>query len=516
MMMFILLKKTSSAKTKCANTLMNWKRSDTKMRGIRLFFIFTILSGTALSQRLTDVVHLSTAYQTSSARTLGLSGAQSALGADPGVIGYNPAGLGVFRRSEIGITSALHLSGVQTDYLNTTSQTNGSSTVVDNFGLIFSTTDDRVEKGFKSYTLGFTYNRAATFTKSIQYGGLNLSDSYTTYLAEYTTDAVAADPSFLDINKTINPIVNLSQLAWKSELIDVEDTTFVGLAEDGGMYQRIALSDEGFLNYWDIALGVNFSDRWYLGGGLRIGNYQLRSKNEIAEVDSFENVDFLRRFRYYNEYDVIGTGVGYSLGAIRRIGERSRISLAFHAPVNYISSAVHNYGVEDVLIVRDTLTVPLEKQHSAEMQEASFTIRAPMRITAGAYVQWQKNGFVTSDVEYQFKPGTSDDNLRSEIKSGIKQQFIWRTGAEYRKDFLRFRMGAAVRSNIISGEKQKFILSQSIGAGVRSGLFFADIYVSRMIKKDDFEFYTLNKGNQPTANIRYGLYQIGFSVGSKF
>lgn len=486
------------------------------MRSIKLFFIFLTISGTALAQRLTDVVNLSTAYQTGSARTLGLSGVQSAVGADGGVMGYNPAGLGLFRRSEIGITSALHLSGLQTDYLNSTSKANGSNTAVDNFSLVFSTTDDRVEKGVKSYTLGLSYNRANTFTKSIQYGGLNLSDSYTTYLAEYTTDAVAADPSFLNINKAINPIRNLSQLAWKSELIDFDDTTFVGLAEDGGLYQRITLTDEGFLNYWDIALGVNFSDRWYVGGGLRIGNYQLASKNEISEVDSFENVDFLSRFRYYDEYDVIGTGVGYSLGAIRRIGERSRISLAFHAPVNYISRAVRNYGIEDMLIIRDTLTVSLEKQHAAEMQETSFTIRAPMRITAGAYIQWQKNGFITGDVEYHFKPGTSDDKLRSEIKRGIKQQFIWRTGAEYRKDFLRFRMGITARTNIVPDQRQQLMLSQSMGAGVRSGLFFADVYLNRTIKKDNFAFYTLNKGNQPTANIRYALYQIGFSVGSKF
>ena len=64
----------------------------------------------AFSQTEIDIVRYSQITNTGSARSAAIGGAFGALGGDLTNLGNNPAGIGVFRKSEISITPSLNIA----------------------------------------------------------------------------------------------------------------------------------------------------------------------------------------------------------------------------------------------------------------------------------------------------------------------------------------------------------------------------------------------------------------------
>ena len=60
--------------------------------------------GTASAQNLYDAERLSSNDLNGTARFVGMGGAMGALGGDISTIGTNPAGIGIFRSSDVSVT----------------------------------------------------------------------------------------------------------------------------------------------------------------------------------------------------------------------------------------------------------------------------------------------------------------------------------------------------------------------------------------------------------------------------
>src|SRR5690606_20335264 len=80
----------------------------------------------------------------------------------------------------------------------------------------------------------------------------------------------------------------------------------------------------------------------------------------------------------------------------------------------------------------------------------TFTLRSPMEVGAGGTFFFNKNGFITADVDYldyssmnlsskDFSMEANNDDIKSTATSTIN----FRGGAEYRFDMFRVRAGAA-------------------------------------------------------------------------
>jgi len=89
-----------------------------------LFSLILIsLSLTAIAQTDIDALNYSRWTSGATARSLAVGGAFGALGGDISTMNTNPAGLGVFRASEIALTPAFNLANVSADFNGNTVDT---------------------------------------------------------------------------------------------------------------------------------------------------------------------------------------------------------------------------------------------------------------------------------------------------------------------------------------------------------------------------------------------------------
>jgi hypothetical protein len=98
------------------------------------------------------------------ARSMAMGGAFGALGGDLSVISNNPAGLGVYRSSEVSGTLDLSSINTSTNWSGTSLNKNKMRFTPNNFAfsLYFPTSSD----GIRNWSFGFSYNRLKNFKRS--------------------------------------------------------------------------------------------------------------------------------------------------------------------------------------------------------------------------------------------------------------------------------------------------------------------------------------------------------------
>src|SRR5262249_31487223 len=136
-----------------------------------------------------------------SARILGMGGAQISLGGDFSSAYSNPAGLGMYNRSEFSFTPGYSQTKNNGSYFagsslisdgNTDTRTSLS---IPGFGLVFS--KPKNDEGFVQGAFGITVTRLNDFNSNIHYNGVNSSSSLIDF---FINDAYGGDPSQFDEN----------------------------------------------------------------------------------------------------------------------------------------------------------------------------------------------------------------------------------------------------------------------------------------------------------------------------
>ena len=140
---------------------------------MKQYFLLLLMSGIAaggFSQTVSDLLRYSYLRQGGTARSMGAGGAFGALGAEFGAISQNPAGLAMFRTSELVITPALKFSNTETQLSNGSPYTDDKSAFgFDNFGMVFNTTPHNSE--WKTFNVAIGLNRQNNYHQSIFYEG---------------------------------------------------------------------------------------------------------------------------------------------------------------------------------------------------------------------------------------------------------------------------------------------------------------------------------------------------------
>ena len=120
-----------------------------------------------------------------SARVRGMGGVQNALGGDISSAYYNPAGLGMYNRSEFSITPGFVSSNTSASYLNNASSASTSNFIIPNIGIAFHT--DKGSKGLLGGTFAINFNRINDFNNSFNYHGTNKDNSIIDYFISLPT-----------------------------------------------------------------------------------------------------------------------------------------------------------------------------------------------------------------------------------------------------------------------------------------------------------------------------------------
>jgi hypothetical protein len=473
-----------------------------------------------------------------SARYLGISGAQTALGGDIGSLAGNPAGLGFYRRSEFSISPSLGFASANAVYSTDASavRDNKGNFNFQNIGVVFSRAKDGITPGaWRGGSWGIALTKTNNFNNRYSYSGTNSENSIVDYFYNQTSGF-----SPQDLGTGSLPVD--AELAFNTYLLDTIDNQFVDrpipyFYENGTPrpeYQRPTsirqsgtVETRGAQSQIDIAYGGNFADRLYLGAALGINTIRYNESRTFME-ESLDAASSLNSIALTDELSTTGTGINLRAGAIFRATDWIRIGGSIQTPTYYainesystsLTANYNNFSYSDSI----TLT---NQTVSSDPGAYAYRLATPFKATAGVALFAGKFGFWSTDVEYvsynNAKISSDENNMSADnrtISNLYRPTLNIRSGAEFRTGIFRLRAGGGYygdpyRSGVDNINREIIFISG--GAGIRLPDYYFDLAVVNSKTRSGFAPYTLDNGANPSASIRNGFTNITFTFGAFF
>jgi hypothetical protein len=493
----------------------------------KIAILASVLCLNVSAQNQEDIFRYSNQSITGSARTLGLSGAWGAAGADLSAASFNPAGLGLYRRNEMMGSMAITSTISKTDYNGNLMSDSRTMFNIPNLGMVFSFVDQNMGKpkrdGIVGGSFAFGMNRLNDFQTSTIYSGKGKNTTVGDYLARSANGSDSAGFWNSDLDNT------LSALAWRVRLIDNDSAKnkYASILEMQGdtnytMNQFQQINTKGRMNEWYAGGGLNVSNFLYLGATLVIQHARFESNNSYQEkvlTSSLSNNVYVGS-TINQSLTSSGTGVGGKFGLILRPIDLIRVGVSYHTPVRlnmtdyYQNSISMNYNG----------TVYNQPSEGRE-DYYEYQIITPQRLTASGSIIVGKLLIINADYEMvdytrgrlQAKDGQTDfatANSTNKQVYGIGQNY--KAGIEVCGKYTRIRAGYALLG---SPFKEEYVskengLKQLISAGfgwVYDNAYFFDFAVSSRIGKD---YITPYEGN-PTSAIN-STNKLNFVLGAGY
>ncbi|MEZ4790485.1 MAG: hypothetical protein R2811_10750 [Flavobacteriales bacterium] len=415
------------------------------------------LAGTAMAQNEIDAIRFSRLAPGGTARSAGLANAFGALGADPASIAINPAGMGLYRTTEISFTPSLEVNTVNSLYAGSSARDVKSRFNFSNLALILNSPTEKSGSDWRSGTFGVVYDRQATHHWGRQALGNKVA---TSILDDFA--AQAEGTSYTDINDVF-PFG--SALAWETYGINLYvspegDTIFnsydptIGYVANRNVPvdQVITIDSRGATNNTAFFYSGNYMDKLYVGLSLGLVGYRYKHTRLHSETVSDEDVD-LKDLSYREDLTTTGTGVDVKAGVIYRFHDRFRMGLAVHSPMWMTMNDSYNTSMNTTF--RTPSAVDGRTSYSAASPDGLFTYKmsSPLRaVLSAAYVAGE-HGLFSVDYEYadystmRFRPSTRlDDSYTFTTENDLIRQVFrpvhaFRAGTEWRSNGWYFRMG---------------------------------------------------------------------------
>jgi hypothetical protein len=247
------------------------------------------LSGaSAFAQGEMDAYKYSLGDLNGTARYLGMGGAFGALGGDASAMSSNPAGLGIYRSSEVVGTLSLSSIDTKSDWKGNVSKDDKSKLSFDNFSYVgyFPTAN---ESGIMSWNIGLSYNRLKNFNRNYRLSG---SQAYS--LADYAADISYGIPEndLIYVKDSYDPYNNPNN-PWMSVLgyeggyfgsfptdrsnyhsgFGTMDATGTIWYADSPQNTTLNVSEKGAVDQYNFAFATNISNSIFLGATLAAVSY---------------------------------------------------------------------------------------------------------------------------------------------------------------------------------------------------------------------------------------------------
>lgn len=531
--------------------------------------IAAVLPLAVMAQTAVDAFQMSRSDLRGTARYMSMGGAFGALGGDLSTLNQNPGGIGVYRKSDVGITLDIDLQkSTSTTPLMSYSQ-NQTKVAVNNVGYIGSTyTGSDIMPYFN---WGFTYNRAASFNRHYR-GADHMKASLSNYIAGYTSNENWTTDELSGTNENYfnGGAPWMSILAYNSFMINPinpSSTTYNGLWSDGITTgeNEFEVEEQGYVDEYEFNVGGNLSDVVYWGIGFGITDieykqnvyYQEFLNNATIPVENNQGQVVAGPatatsqevgFGLESRKRITGSGYNFKAGVIFRPINEFRLGFAIHTPTYYDLQQTNDgvvdygYGYSDGQLKPGSTGSPIES--------VDWKLRTPWRMMASAAFVLGSSAIISADYEYRpyqsmvLKDDRGNDftYAKQDVKDYYKAANIVRIGAEYRlTSNLSLRAGYAyestptgseVRDNGVAvvtsgpydtGTTPSYTLDNSTryitcGLGYHYKGFYADAaYVNKNYKSEYHPFTPNNyTAIQPGAEIKTTSNNIVLTIGYRF
>lgn len=456
-----------------------------------LALVAALLMGFSLfAQNEIDALRYSRLIPSGTARYIAVGGAFGALGADFTTLSHNPAGIGVYKSSEVSITPSIFQGRSQSTYFGETRENDRYNFNLGSVGIVMVSTPGArtLESGWKNFQFGFGVNRLANFNNRISIEGFNESSSYLTpYVIESNEFNVGLD-ELDDFG---------AGMAYDVYLMGYDTATneyFIDMP-DGGVLQNKYISTRGAINEMVFSIGGNYNDRVYLGATLGVPFIRYRERAEYEEEDVNLTNDIFNSFERVDELTTTGTGINLKAGIIVRATDWLRIGTAIETPTFFTMSDEYSTTFSSEF---DDLFDPQEITRDGFYE---YELNTPFKAMAGVGIVLGKAGLISADYQYvdytnaRLRAGDYDfEDENDAIRNDYKAAHNFSLGTEWRAGIIAFRGGYGIFANPYKTGTNSAISQYSAGIGLRGSKFFADFTWAMNNMDDEYHLYSAPDG----------------------
>lgn len=345
------------------------------------------------AQNEEDVLRYSSDLPGGTARSWAMGGAVGAVGADPGASSVNPAGFGLYSKSEFSFSPSFEVNSVRSTWNGTDRMGTDNRFHIGNYAIVLATQGNG-NSDWHGGAFGLSFDRQASFHWDHDARATNMRTSIADY---FVTNAHGYRPSEL-----MGQLPFTADLAYATGLI--YSTGGDSLAYDSPipygdpMDQRHRVATSGRMNTTNVFYAANYKDRLYLGMSLGFSGIRYERNMRHAETAVYDDVE-LGELTYGEKLVTRGSGVNIKLGVIGRVGDRLRLGGSFHTPQWLRLNDSYSYSMDTRFRTPDSNG---NYQYGLDSPEGQFSyrIRTPWRLVGSAAYVVGKNGLVTVDYVY--------------------------------------------------------------------------------------------------------------------
>lgn len=379
------------------------------------------LSPIAYSQ---DVQRFAERGTIGSARYVGMGGAMTAIGGDPSAAMVNPAGLGLYRRSEISVSIDETIDNTQQVGSNDTYQR--TRFAAPQISAIWAWGNSQKQRGLVYNNFMFSLNRLANFNRDIVVKGAGMGMVPT--ICNITNDEGGVSEEFL-VNKPWDNVEVgwLSILGYEAYLIDpIENNKWKPAVDftDGSL----SISETGTSDQYTISWAGNISNQWYIGIGLNIPTINYTKHTSLRE----ENKQNSSAAELKSMFHVSGVGVSGSFGLIYRPIQALRIGASLQTPT-ILSLSRQSTGD-----MYSTIAGQKYEVLTPESGVMDIDIASPLRTSVSVAGQMGKIGLIAVQYDYAHSSEMEDiHTLRIGAEAQAYRGLFFNAGYVYESSFMK-------------------------------------------------------------------------------
>lgn len=449
------------------------------------------------AQSVTDAFMFSSSNYQGTAKSLAMGSAIGAVGADFTCLAINPAGMGLFRSTDISITTDLALDLATTSCYGNQEKVIRPNFSIDNFGYV-QTWKPKKQSGLRHFQVGIGYNRINDFNNRAYAKGINNKNSM---IDMYANEAQGLSEEEL---RTYYPM-DIYQ-AWETYLLDTMNGSYISRVPTGDLLQAHNIYSYGKITEWTVAFSGNLWDRVFFGVSIGlpyIKNHILKDYREEV-VHPSEDSD-LEKWAYDDYLHRKGGGSNIKLGAIVFPMSWLRLGVAYHSRTVY--------ELDETWITSTESFFAGNHKYSKDGEtEYFYEFSTPRRFIASAAVLFGRDGMISVDAEWLnygiafFNDIQYDySSLNEEIAQSYTSTMNIRVGADYKINGCYLRGGFVYNGSPYGlQETDKRFMSASVGAGIPvSGAFIIDLAYAYNFMRDQYYMYNYYDV-QPITLKRHG------------
>lgn len=497
-----------------------------KSQKIILYTYLTIclLSQNVSAQTAGDAFRMSSTTPLSTARSLGLSGAMGALGGDLSAASSNPAGIGIYQRSELSLSPLFHNSSADAMLKPTSPTYNQINTRFGFSGGFVFTGKIESSSSWKNINFALGVNRLADFNQRFNYRGTTAGSIVNRFLAE--AENGISDPFGTDLAIETYAVFRDSSRNSSGNWDYFYNSDFTG-KPTAGILREEAVQVRGSISEMVLTLAGNYNDKLQVGATLGIPFVTYTENRTYKETDENSQIPYFERLTYNTTANTTGAGVNLKIGLIARPIHHLRFGLAIHSPTFWALKDSFSNQFEYVIRENNGVVSPL----SASSPDGifSYIMVSPWRLIGSMALVAGKYGFVSADAEYtnysqpRFLYDTQNFNAQNDVNTLIKNtyQANWnvRVGAELvLAEILRLRGGFSYRTSPTIAQDLSG-LAYSGGFGIRTKGFFFDLGYRLNQNNNAVEYspYQLSGTiSQPRVAVTTQTHQVTMTLGFRF